>query len=175
MDTHFRLFKWLHEYSPPSSRYLVDATLAAITESVWMGLNQAYAHLDTAILFSFSLQNCSSSARLHRDQVRTGLFMSSHKFSIGLKPEPLMNIHLVDFKPFLCSFCCMFGLLSCCKIHFFTSCSSVFIHSVAVFISPFSFSSLPVPAAQKHPQSMMLPPPCFMVRMVCFCSWPNII
>jgi hypothetical protein len=39
-----------------------------------------------------------------------------------------------------------------------------------LYFAPFIFASiltsLPVPAAEKHPQSMMLPPPCFTVVMV---------
>ena len=34
------------------------------------------------------------------------------------------------------------------------------------FIFPSILTSLPVPAAEKHPHSMMLPPPCFTVGMV---------
>ena len=34
----------------------------------------------------------------------------------------------------------------------------------ALFIFPLILTSLPVPAAEKHPRSMMLPPPCFTLR-----------
>uniref|UniRef100_A0A8C4XFI0 Fli-1 proto-onco, ETS transcription factor n=1 Tax=Erpetoichthys calabaricus TaxID=27687 RepID=A0A8C4XFI0_ERPCA len=37
---------------------------------------------------------------------------------------------------------------------------------IAAVIFPFILTSLPVPAAEKHPHSMMLPPPCFTVGMV---------
>ena len=36
----------------------------------------------------------------------------------------------------------------------------------APFISPSILISLPVPASEKHPHSMMLPPPCFTVGVV---------
>ena len=36
----------------------------------------------------------------------------------------------------------------------------------APFIFPSILTSLPVPAAEKHPHSMMLTPPCFTVEMV---------
>ena len=36
----------------------------------------------------------------------------------------------------------------------------------ALFIFPSILTSLPVPAAEKHPHSMMLPPPFFTVGMV---------
>ena len=34
------------------------------------------------------------------------------------------------------------------------------------FVFPLILTSLPVPATEKHPHSMMLPPPCFTVGMV---------
>ena len=45
----------------------------------------------------------------------------------------------------------------------------VFIKDLSVissFIFPSILTSLPVPAAEKHPHSIMLPPPCFTVGMV---------
>ena len=40
---------------------------------------------------------------------------------------------------------------------------------IAAFIFPSILTSLPVPAAEKHPHSMMLPPPCFTVGVY----WPG--
>ncbi len=43
----------------------------------------------------------------------------------------------------------------------------VFIQDIPVlFIFPSIATSRPVPAAEKHPHSMMLPPPCFTVGTV---------
>ena len=42
---------------------------------------------------------------------------------------------------------------------------------IAAFIFPSILTSLPVPAADKHPHSMMLPPPCFTVGMVLARWW----
>ena len=43
--------------------------------------------------------------------------------------------------------------------------------SIAAFIFPAILTSLPVPAAEKHSHSMMLPPPCFTVGMVLTWWW----
>ena len=40
----------------------------------------------------------------------------------------------------------------------------VFINALSVL--PLILTSLPVPAAEKHPHIMMLPPPCFTLGMV---------
>ena len=42
---------------------------------------------------------------------------------------------------------------------------------IAAFIFPSILTSLSVPAAEKHPHSMMLPPPCFTVGMVLAWWW----
>ena len=47
---------------------------------------------------------------------------------------------------------------------------SRFSSTITLYFAPFIFTliltSLPVPTAEKHPHSMMLPPPCFTVGMV---------
>ena len=49
-----------------------------------------------------------------------------------------------------------------------SSLEQVFINDLyfSPFIFPSNLTSLPVPAAEKHPHSMMLPPPLFTVGMV---------
>ena len=78
------------------------------------------------------------------------------------------------------------GSLSCWKMNYrfslrpralwgrFSSRMSLYI---AAFIFPSMLTSLPVPAAEKHPHSMMLPPPCFTVGMVLakWCAVPGVL
>ena len=67
------------------------------------------------------------------------------------------------------------GSLSCWKVNLrsslrFWSLWSRFSSRISLYFAPFIFpsilTSLSVPAAEKHPHSMMLPPPCFTVGMV---------
>ena len=67
------------------------------------------------------------------------------------------------------------GLLSCWKVNFHPSLSSwvfciKFSSRISLYFAAFIFSSiltsLPVPAAEKHPHSMMLTPTCFTIGMV---------
>ena len=67
------------------------------------------------------------------------------------------------------------GLLSCWRVNLHPSLRSGalwsrFYSRISLYFAPFIFpsvlTSLPVPTAEKHPHSMMLPPPCFTVRMV---------
>ena len=63
------------------------------------------------------------------------------------------------------------GALSCWKVNLCPSLSSwalwsAFFLYFALFIFSSILTSLLVPSAEKHPHSMMLPPPCFTVEMV---------
>ena len=92
---------------------------------------------------------------------------------------PLHNIYLVVFKPFLCSFRVIVFLenkyvrvrvrLNILSLSSIPSSSRISLYFGA-FILPSTFTSLPEPAAKKHPHSMMLPPPCFMLGRVCLCG-----
>jgi hypothetical protein len=72
------------------------------------------------------------------------------------------------------------GSLSCWKVNLHPSLrswelcrrfKSRFSLYFALFIFPSIVTSLPVPAAEKHPYNMMLPPPCFTVGMVLARWW----
>ena len=67
------------------------------------------------------------------------------------------------------------GLLSCWKVNLHPSLEVLrsleqVLSWISLYFAPFIFpsilTSLPVPASEKHPHSMMLPPPCFTVEMV---------
>ena len=61
------------------------------------------------------------------------------------------------------------GSLSCWKVKrrpTLSAVEQVFIKDFALFIFPSILTSLPVPATEKHPHNMMLPPLCFTVGMV---------
>ena len=88
---------------------------------------------------------------------------------------PLKDFHILVLKPFQCYFGCMLGvivLLECkssLQSKVFCTLKQVLPKDLlyfAPFIVPSILTSLPVPAAVKHPYSMKLPPPCFLVGMV---------
>ena len=67
------------------------------------------------------------------------------------------------------------GSLFCWKVNFYPNLRSWVLWSrfssrISLYFAPFIFPSilisLPVPAAEKYPHSMILPPPCFIVGMV---------
>ena len=128
------------------------------------------ADLDTAILSHSSLQNLSSSFRLHGDQM-SAIFKSNKKFSL----DWLQNMHLVVFKLFLCSFACMCQVMSCWKINLLPThdCLALWIRLssrickyFAAFNFPSTFRSLLGPAVQMHIHNMMSLPPYFTVGIV---------
>ena len=109
----------------------------------------------------------------------TAIFKSFHRFSMGFKSELWLG-HSRTFT-FLfwthssVALAVCLGSLSSCDVNLLHSLMSFVLWSrfssriclhLAAFIVPSILASLPVHAAEKHPHSMMLPPPCFMVRMV---------
>ncbi len=106
---HCRCFL-LHIYAFPSVSLtdIYSAFCLSFQTDIWIGFSQACTSGHCNFTPFLQLQNCSSSVRLHGDRVWTAHFKSSHKFSIGQRSGLwLQNIHLVVFKPFLRSFCCM--------------------------------------------------------------------
>ena len=119
--------------------------------------------------------------RIKLHQVGWGVSVHSH---FQISPEvfnqvqvwalagPLKDIYRVVPKPLLLSWLCAQGRWNmnlCPSLRFrvlqsrFSSRMSLYI---ATFIFPSILTSLTVPVAEKHPHSMMLPPPCFTVGMV---------
>ena len=63
------------------------------------------------------------------------------------------------------------GSLSCWKVISSLLQTNRFSSKIVLYLAPSIFpstlTSFPVPAEEKHPHHMMLPPPCFTVGMVC--------
>ena len=82
---------------------------------------------------------------------------------------PLKDIQRLVSKPLLHCLCCVLRVISP-QSELLCTLEQVFIKDLSLHFAPFIFplilTSLPVPAAKKHPHSMMLPPPCFTVGMV---------
>ena len=86
---------------------------------------------------------------------------------------PLKDIHIVVLKPLLCYLGSVLWVVVLLEDEPSpqSEVQSALKHGIikdvsAALIFPSTLTSLPVPAAEKHPHSMMLPPPCFTVGMV---------
>ena len=139
----------------------------------------SFSHLDLGILCHSSLQILSSSVRLDGEHWWTAIFRSLQRCSIGFRSglwlgQSRMVTELFRSHSFVILAVCL-GSLSCWKVNLqpslrsralwkrFSSRISLYL---AAFIVPSIATSGPVPAAEKHPHSMMLPPPCFSVGIV---------
>ncbi len=139
----------------------------------------SFSHLDLGILCHSSLQILSSSVRLDGKRWWTAIFRSLQRCSIEFKSGLWLGhsrtvTELLWSHSFIILAVCL-GSLSCWKVNLrptlrswalwrrFSSRISLYL---AAFIFPSIATSRPVPAAEKHPHSMMLPPPCFTVGTV---------
>ncbi len=138
-----------------------------------------FSLLDLGTLCHCSLQILSSSDRLDGKRWWTAIFRSLQRCSIGFKSGLWLGhsrtvTELLWSHSFVILAVCL-GSLSCWKVNLrpslrswalwrrFSSRISLYL---AAFIFPSTATSRPVPAAEKHPHSMMLPPPCFTVGTV---------
>ena len=136
-------------------------------------------HLYLGSFSHSSLQIISISIRLDGDLCGTAIFRSLQRCSIGYKSRPWLG-HSRTFRDLSRSHSCIvlavfLGLLSCWKVNLHPSlrtCSRALRNSlkISLYFAPFIFpwirTGLPVPALQKHPHSMMLPPPWLSIGMV---------
>ena len=121
----------------------------------------------------------SNSVRFDGERCCTAIFRSLQRCLIGFKSGFWLGYSRTVRDLSRSHFCnvlamCL-GWLSCWKVNLHPSlrtCSRELRISLrislyfALFIFASILTSLPVPAAKKHPYSMMLPPPCFTVKMV---------
>ncbi len=139
----------------------------------------SFSHLDLGILCHSSLQILSSSVRLDGKRWWTAIFRSLQRCSIGFKSGLWLGhsrtvTELLWSHSFVILAVCL-GSLSCWKVNLRPSLRSWalwrrFSSRISLYLAAFIFPSIatgrPVPAAEKHPHSMMLPPPCFTVGTV---------
>ncbi len=138
-----------------------------------------FSHLDLGILCHSSLQILSSSVRLDGKRWWTAIFRSLQRCSIGFKSGLWLGhsrtvTELLWSHSFVILAVCL-GSLSCWKVNLRPSLRSWalwrrFSSRISLYLASFIFPSIatsrPVHAAEKHPHSMMLPPPCFTVGTV---------
>ena len=148
----------------PFTQYIVEAHLAVITAS-------SFSHS--------SLQILPSTVRLDGERVFTAIFKSLQRCLIGLKTGLWLG-HSRTFRElsrshsYVILAVCL-GSLSCWKMNLSPSLTSwalwsrfsarIFLY-FALFIFPSTQTSLPIPATEKHPHSMMITQLCFTVKMV---------
>ncbi len=143
------------------------------------GKDASFSHLDLGILCHSSLQILSSSVRLDGKRWWTAIFRSLQRCSIGFKSGLWLGhsrtvTELLWSHSFVILAVCL-GSLSCWKVNLRPSLRSWalwrrFSSRISLYLTAFIFPSIatsrPVPAAEKQPHSMMLPPPCFTVGTV---------
>ena len=117
--------------------------------------------------------------RLDGERCWTAIFRSLQRCLIGLKSGLWLG-HSRTFKNLSRSYSCVvlavfLGSLSCWKVNLHPSLRSWVLWSsfssrislyLDLFVFPSILTCLPVPAAEKHPHSMLLPPPYFTVGMM---------
>ena len=169
-------FTWVFR---PFTQYFVEAPLAAITAASSL-LGYDTTSLVHLYLGSFShsyLQSLSSSVRLDGERRCTAFFRSLQRCLIEFKSGLWLG-HSRTFKDLSRYNSCIvlavyFESLSCWKVKWALSLRSWALWSrfslrSALYFASFILilTSLSVPAAERHPHSMMLPPPCFTVGLV---------
>ena len=138
--------------------------MAAITASLLFGYDAtSLAHLYLGSFSHSSLHILSSSMRLDGERRCTAIFRSFQRYSIRFK-----SIQRIVSKPLLHCLGCVLRVIVLLEgepspqFEVLSTLEQVLIKGLFPSIVP----SLPVPAAEKHPHSMMLPPPCFTVGTV---------
>ena len=164
----------------PLRQYLVEAPFTAMTvPSLFGSVSTSFAQWAGEIFSHSSRENCSSSAKFDGDHRWTAICKSRHKCSIGFKSGLWLHhsrtfIFLL-FSHSIVALALCFGSSSCWNVNLLPSfrfmadsskfSSRILLHFVPSMV-PSILPSLPVPADEKQPHNMMLPPPCVTVGMV---------
>ena len=196
VNKSFKLLSWLHPClhlgpapSFPLTPWHSQRLLNTLLKQLWQQLQpqvffnmmlQAW-HL---FLGSFPTFFFAETLRLH--QVGWEASVYSHfqispemlnRVQIWALAGLLEDIHRVVLKPLLCYLGCVLWVVVLLEdepspralwSRLSSRMSLYFLHSYF----PSTLTSLPVPAAEKHPHSIMLSPPCFTVGMVLGRWWP---
>ena len=152
------------------TQYFVEAPLAAITALSSLRYDStSLAHLYLGSFSHSSLQVLSSSVRLDEDRCCTAIFRSLQRCLIGFKSGIWLG-HSRTFRNLSRSHSCIVLAVSCWKVNVHPSLRSWafwsrFSSRISLYFALFIFASIlinhPVPVAEKHSHSMILPPPCF--------------
>ncbi len=138
-----------------------------------------FSVVPAGILAHSSIQVFSRSFRFWGCRLSTRSFSSLHRFSIGFRSGDWLG-HSKILKCFLwrdslVALAVCLGSLSCWKTQprpIFNALTEIrrLLAKISRYMAPSILPSIqcsrPVPFAEKHPQSMMFPPPCFTVGMV---------
>ncbi len=162
------------------SQYFVKYPLLAMTEvKRFLQVFTRFSHTVAGILAHSSMQISSRAVMFWGCRWATRTFNSLQRFSMGLRSGDWLG-HSRTLKCFLRSHSfvaravCL-GSLSCWKTQprfIFNALADGrrFSLKISRYMAPFILSQIsrPGPFAEKQPQSMMFPPPCFTVGMVFF-------
>ncbi len=157
----------------PLTQKLVEALWQQLQPQVFLGMMQQALHI--CIFFFFLSFFSLDHLRLAGDYHWTAIYRFLQRCLIGSKSQLIESS--LSRSCIVLAVCV--GWLSCWKVNFQSSLRFWALWTrlslrISLYLAAFSFpSSLitsPVPAAEKHPRCMMLPPPCFTVGMV-LCRW----
>lgn len=168
----------MHKYSDPLLTTLLKHLWQWLQPQVFLGMMLQAWHICIWGVSPILLCRFSQALSGWIGSVAAQLF-SLQRCLIGFKFGLLLG-HSWTFRHLSRSHSCVslavcLGSLSCWKVNLHPSrrswalwsrCSSRISLYFAPFIFPSILTSLPVPAAEKHWPSMMLPPPCFTVGMM---------
>ena len=142
-------------------------------------VSTSFLHVSCGMLAHSSLAKASSWVRLVGFLAITLVFKSRHKFSIGFRSGLWLGhsrtLTSLSLNHFFTALAVCFGSLSCWYFQLwpswgfsadsFTFLSMILMQSSFLMI-PWTLTRFPVPLEEKHPHSIMFPPPCLTVGTV---------